>query len=396
MNKRVIIVAADKRVCDVVQRYGIDFTLLEHPRHLKPYVMDRVEEAVLVDIEKEHELYLAMLAAAHKVRSFAAVLCPDEEFGLEPAARIAEALSIPATPTEVVHRTRNKVEMRQFLQGKNFSPVVYSVVRQASDLVKFAEANGFPFIVKPIAGVSSRGVVLVAKPNDLDLIEDLSGDCIAEEFLDGIQLSVEAFSFAGKHVIFGINLESNIAENELNPFVEVSHQMPAPIDMDQAEQVRAFTRDFLDCIEIKDGPSHTELKLTSKGIRVLEAHNRLGGDRLPDLVQLTTGFDLYELTVLWPLGMIEAPDRDPSPACGASVKFFTPRPGVVDRVYGIESCRRNVGVHDIYLPLKPGDTVSPVAYTGDRSGYIICVGDTSDIARDRCSEYIRGITIETS
>lgn len=396
MDKRLVIVAADKRVCDVAQNYGIDFTLLEHPRHLKPYVMDRVREAVLVDIEREQELYLAVFAAAHKVRPFAAVLCPDEEFGLEPAARIAEALNIPATPTEVVHRMRNKGEMRQFLQYENFSPVAYRVVQQASDLAEFAEANGFPFIVKPLEGVSSRGVVLIAKPSDLELMDDLSGAWIAEEFLDGTQLSVEAFSFAGKHVIFGINLESNIAENELNPFVEVSHQMPAPIDVDQAKQVRAFARSFLDCIGIKDGPSHTELKLTSKGIRVLEAHNRLGGDRLPDLVQLTTGFDLYELTVLWPLGMAKALDRDPSPACGAAVKFFTPRPGVVDKIHGIESCRRNPGVHDIYLPLKPGDTISPVTFTEDRSGYIICVGETSNIARDRCADYTRGITIETS
>ena len=171
--------------------------------------------------------------------------------------------------------------------------------------------------------------------------------------------------------------------------------MPAPIDNETARQVKDFIPQFLDCIGLRDGPAHTELKITPYGIRVLETHNRIGGDRLPDLVELTTGLDMYKYSLLWPLGMIDALEEDPHPVGGAATEYFTPRPGIVRNVYGVELCRRNPGVFEIHLPLKPGDTVPALRDTSGRSGYITCVGETSEEARERCSRYMQQITIDT-
>jgi hypothetical protein len=219
---------------------------------------------------------------------------------------------------------------------------------------------------------------------------------IVEEYLDGPELSIESFSFAGRHIVFGINMETKFEKNSANPFVEIAHQMPAPVPPEQLKAARDYTVAFLDAVGIADGPSHTELKLTSKGPRIIETHARVGGDFLTDLVRLTTGYDLYDLTLAWPLKLIEGIEAHPIPYGGAAIRYFTPPPGQVTAIRGIETTRGGRGVRTLHLPLHVGDQIRPILKSSDRVGYVIASAVSSTKAADICKHAIDNITIEVN
>ena len=78
--------------------------------------------------------------------------------------------------------------------------------------------------------------------------------------MEGPELSVESFSFGGRHVVLAVTQKSCSAN-----FVEIGHALPAALPDSIEEAVTASVRTFLDLVGLKDGPAHTEIKLYRAG-----------------------------------------------------------------------------------------------------------------------------------
>ena len=107
-------------------------------------------------------------------------------------------------------------------------------------------------------------------------------------------------------------------------FVETGHlQPPKHMDEKTLANIRSLVPQVLDCLGVRYGASHTELKVDGDGtIRLIECGARMGGDCIgSDLVPLSTGVDFVRGVIDVACG--HAPDLSPvQPGRIAAVRFI--------------------------------------------------------------------------
>ncbi|HEY1352807.1 MAG TPA: ATP-grasp domain-containing protein [Ktedonobacteraceae bacterium] len=348
---------------------GLEVLFVQKTALFEPAYAPYVAHALLLDYE-DPAVFVPLARAIFEVLPFAAAFSLLE-IGLLPAAQVNDLLGLPGTALPIVRLLKDKWLMRQRLKTAGISPVRASRGSGREDLRDFTRTYGFPCITKPRDSTGSFGVSLVSGPEDIDrvwsAIQTLHlPDFLIEEYIEGRELSVEAFSFHGRHVVVAIT-EKILLPN----FVEIGHVQPASLQVEERAAIETFVTHFLDTLGLQEGPSHTELKVTPGGLRVIESHNRNGGDRIVDLVEITTGVDLMSLAIAWSCGLGQELSRAPTPRAGAAIRFFAPGPGTVVSIQGVEEVREDEHVVQLDLPLQVGDRVVPVRRSADRSGYLV-------------------------
>ncbi|HET6989498.1 MAG TPA: ATP-grasp domain-containing protein, partial [Kribbella sp.] len=278
------------------------------------------------------------------------------------------------------------------LAAKGVSPVASAVGRSAQDVREFVQVHGLPIIVKPIRESGSLGVFAIRERADVDLVserfrslderqwttKDLSSadsfdDFLMEEFLDGPEISVETLTFDGRHVVVAVT------DKELGGpgFVELGHSQPSRCSAETLREVTRLVTDFLDAVGLRSGPGHTEVKLTSRGPRIVESHNRIGGDRINDLAEIVYGVDMERYALGAGFGVVEPLTTSPEPRGGAAIRFLTPEPGRVVEVTGVDAVRADPAYVDLQLKVEPGDDVPPLTWNEDKVGHVIARGATA-------------------
>ncbi len=161
----------------------------------------------------------------------------------------------------------------------------------------------YPVIVKPTDRSGSRGVFKLAEPSQLSwAIEKAMGHsfenkALVEEFAPGREYSIEYVSWQGEHHFLACT-EKFTTGAPL--FVETGHLQP-PLHMtdDTLRRIKELVPRVLDCLGIRFGASHTELKIDEEGtIRIIECGGRMGGDCIgSDLVYISRGVDFVRACV---------------------------------------------------------------------------------------------------
>lgn len=317
------------------------------------------------------------------------------EAGLWPAALANQLLDLPGTSPETVATLRDKVLMRSCMSRNG-----------ASDLsVRFAEPRdgrhaaqlmaGWPgaaeAILKPRSGTASKDVELIRSPDQLAHRGDLTGS-ILEEYIPGREYSAETFSADGRHRLVAV------AEKRVAPgsFVELGHVIPAP-SLDDAALAVAETAvfRFLDTVGLRRGPAHTEFKIVDGSVRIIESHNRVGGDEIPALVKLVTGVDLVRAAIGWPIGQ-GAPQARPSPgAAAAAIAFATATPGMVKSVALPTDAPAGIHLEEVSGYVRPGDLVRGLTSSTDRVGHVVVTGPTAESAAAAAERLATRIDVPT-
>ncbi|MDJ0382928.1 ATP-grasp domain-containing protein [Streptomyces sp. G-G2] len=255
---------------------------------------------------------LARLAAVREGR--AAVFGFDAATALA-AARANEALGLPGTRPDTVTALMDKAALRARTNKALHPgwPVSFARCGRADLLPFIAGLIGYPCVVKPRAGADGEGVRRLSGPADARAAAGAYPeitDLLVEELLEGPELAVEALSRAGRHQILGWTRRLP------GPGLTVAdHRLPVPLDARLAESLRSLVRRVLDLARHRDGPSHTEVVLTARGPRLIEAHPHPGALE-PTLLRLATGTDVLALAVAAGLGL-PSPLRQPRAAHAA-------------------------------------------------------------------------------
>jgi hypothetical protein len=195
---------------------------------------------------------------------------------------------------------------------------------------------------------------------------------MAEEYLDGAEFGVQAFSERGLHRIV------SVAQAFADPVtgVRTGHCLPASIDDGLRAAFEEYVPRVLDALGVEDGPTHTKIVATPAGPRVVGTHLRPGGDRIVELAGLALGLDLDELWVRQVCGERVLDEVRPRAVRTAAVRFVTPRaPGLLERCYGAEEAAALDGVEAVHWLREPGSLLT-AGHTADSSG--ACVVTTGD------------------
>lgn len=383
---------------DQARRLGVGVVLLDTVQNLAAETgryagrADHVLATDYADAERVAQL-VQVLCGGLDVRGVLALT----EAGLLPAALMNAILGAKDNPVEVVQRVMDKRLMREWLAGDRAFALPAREVGSARSLRAFAREFGTPVVVKPRDGAGSVGVRVLHDAAEVAAWTPPGNgaEVLAEQYVHGKEFSVEAFSADGRHLIAAVTEKVLARSAGENALVEVGHNLPARLDRETDATLRAFVRDFLDRLGLREGLSHTEVILGPRGPVVVETHTRNGGDHIADLVLLSTGLDLRDLAFRARAGLVHGVPPAPEPAGGSAIRYFTPPPGVVEEVHGLDAARYLPGVVDVAVDARVGDRVRPLRSSFDRVGYVIATGADTGQAERRCLDALATVTICT-
>ena len=348
-------------------------------------VISTIDTPAILEAAKKHNINGIMtLASDMPMRSVAVV---SREMGL---VGISEETALKAT---------NKAYMRDALKADNVPVPMYFRVGNKEEFLQAVakiHGSGYKCIVKPADNSGSRGVDLLSEDSDLDAAYNYSkqysrsGEIVVEEFMEGPEVSVETLAINGKVHIIQITDKLTTGAPY---FVEMGHSQPSRLSAEIQDQIRAVAAAANKAIGIENGPSHTEIKVTDDGPKIVELGARLGGDCITThLVPLSTGVDMVESTIKIALG--EEPDVQPKWNKGSAIRYFKTKNGIIRSVKGLDEAEKVSGVAQISIVHGVRSKVGDIKSSVDRVGFVISQSDDPAAAVDICDKVKESISFE--
>jgi hypothetical protein len=316
------------------------------------------------------------------------------------AAFLAEALGLVGNPAPVIERLIDKHVQRSALAEAGVAvPAFRRVAPNAPVRAAMAQVAdlAFPAVVKPLRGDSSRDVVSVADPADLERTlmglthrDGTRAGLVVEEYLPdgdgsarpglGGYVSVEAVVRDGIPVPLAVTGKFPLVE----PFREAGNFMPHPLSVDEVAGVLELSQAAALALEVETGALHIEIKLTPAGPRVIEVNGRLGGGAIDAIYLKRHGRSLTELAARVAMGQpVELTAETPAEWLGPfTYEFFAQPPTKAARLAGVangESIVGTAGAETVAVNLLPGDELD---WRAGSQGYVLRVGG---VAPDRAA-----------
>lgn len=399
----ILIIGGRLQAIEKAKKLGLRVVLLQHKDRLLPGQAQAADALILVDY-LDWEVTRPIVQAAHEAYGFTRVVSLVDQV-MELVGRINDLLGLDGTSYQVARRFHDKLVMRDWLRETGFETVAAEQVEDAAALHGFGSLHGYPFVLKPVDGTGSRGVIRIESSEQIDEIwhhsvelrgrDDLAmakfypvDRFIAEKFIDGTEYSVESFSFHGRHIV--VSVTSKLSDG----VIEMGHAEPAVLSPEDETVLVEYIVKFLKTMGLHDGVSHTEIKMSSNGPRIIEGHDRVSGDRVMDLVEAVYGIDLERYAVGWPLRLVSELTERPAPRCAAATRFLTAEPGTVIAIEGDE-VRTYPGVLDLDIAVQVGGEISKVADNFDRPGQVLVTAEDTATAIELCASLAEKVRIVT-
>jgi biotin carboxylase len=287
---------------------------------------------------------------------------------LAATTELAQAMGLPAHERETLRLLTDKFAQRQRLYEAGISPVRCRLVRKPADFSRAIAYTGLPAVLKPVCGEGSRDTYRI---DDVATGRELAGQLLGqahpgsagratfviEEFLEGRPrepfgdyVSVECASAAGNVTPIAVTGKLPL----LPPFREAGQFWPACLPSAQEQEAAALAVAAVRALGVTIGLTHTEVKLTPAGPRVIEVNGRLGG-HLPELATRAADLDLIEIACRIAAGEdipVSLPVLD-----RVYFQYWSPAPCVTCRlrhVYGHDEVRSLPGIAAVRPLLRPG------------------------------------------
>ena len=335
-------------------------------------------------VSTEDEAAVERLARSERV---AGIVSPGADWPVGVAARIAERMGLPhPIDAQTASLATTKLRQRErFAAAGVEQPRVFGP----------GEKPSIPCVVKAPDRQGQRGLTLVREAGELAaavaaaVAESRSGAYLAEELVDGPEVTVNAFSFEGEFV--PLMVTDRLTAEPPAFGVALAHVWPSANDAAAAADA---ARRAAEALGIRNGPTYTQVRLGPDGPRVIELAARLGGGHDAELVETVTGVDLNGLAIAAALG--EEPSRVSftEQTSAAVVLFLVPPEGVLRAVHGVDHTAAVEGVRWARIYRRAGWRFGPLLRGADRAGAILAVGSSRDDALARARRAAEAVRFE--
>ena len=340
-------------------------------------------------VSTEDEPGVERLARAEAVDG---LISPGADWPVGVAARVAERLGLPhpisaATAVLATNKQRQRARLAEAGVPQPASRVLSS----------WEDGLAVPCVVKAPDRQGQRGLALVRTAEELPaaiaeaIDTSRNGTCLVEEWVDGPELTVNAFSTGGRFT--PLTVTDRLTAEPPAFGVALAHVWPSEHDVSGG--VEAAGR-AVAALGVLEGPSYIQVRLGPDGPRVVEVAARLGGGHDAELCTAALGVDLNALALDAALGrrglsntVLQSPPG-PAPRAasaglsntvlqsssvgGACVVFLVAPEGRLVAVDGHDEARAVEGVLDVHVYRRPGHVFGPLRRGSDRAGAILATG----------------------
>lgn len=316
-------------------------------------------------------------------------------------AKVAKELDLIGIDEKTAINATNKSKMRDALKANGVPiPMYFSVDKydQYLDSIEKIKNKNYKAIVKPADNSGSRGIRLIENYDEEELEKiykyckenSNSGLLVVEEFMQGPEVSVETISYKGTcHVI---QITDKITTGQPY-FVEMGHNQPSSLDKDILEKIKKVAIDANKAIGIENGPSHTEIKVTKDGPKIVEIGARLGGDNITThLVPYSTGVNMVEACISIAIGQ-EIDIRKKFQKASAT-RYKECDVGKIRKITGVDEAKKIQGVKDVKIVHGVGEESRQIKNSNDRVAYVISQAENTSKAIASCEKALKKIKIE--
>lgn len=356
----------------IVVGAGLDYPCVQIAD--KFYDIDIRDREKLLNIAKKENV----VAVASNVVSIA----------VEITAWLNDCLKLPGITYEVAHCFTNKALMREKARMNGVFNPDFKWVKNIEDAVCFAEKTGFPLIIKPVDGNSSKGVIKVNNIKELrECFEEsicyaLNDEgCIIEEFIEGPEYIVDGFSIDGKCINTDVAFKDHFSVDNrfISKAVVIQDALHCTTEIEK-KLLEAHKR-TVEGLGLSFGPTHGEYIFcpNNNSVYLVEVAARGGGIRLSsDMIPLATGIDINELVAEHALGISHTEDLHIKE--GAAAWFaFALKEGIITRVSGLNECMEIGGVYLIdSADIEVGKKARTLVNDSGKYGPIVTYGKTRE------------------
>lgn len=337
------------------------------------------------------------------VRKLDGVICIAADVPLTVAA-VAEALELPGIGSASATLASDKLKMKRHLAKHGVAVPWFSEVESFEHLSGIIRERGYPLIIKPLDSRGSRGVLKLNEQHDLSRAYKYCRSqsklpvIIAEEFLEGPQISTESVILDGRGYTVGFSDRNYEYIERYAPYIiENGGQQPSILNPGEKRQVSRLAEQAAVAMGIENGIAKGDMVLTREGPKVIEIAARLsGGWFSTDQIPLSTGVDIIGAAIRLALGeKVDPVNLSPKFNKGVAIRYFFPRPGKITAIRNLESFAHISWIHKIMIFYKEGEVLEQPSNHTKRAGFVITVGDTREQAVARAKEVINTIEIAT-
>ncbi|MGK4585266.1 ATP-grasp domain-containing protein [Kitasatospora sp. HPMI-4] len=293
------------------------------------------------------------------------------------APLIAERAGLPHAGSRASTLARDKYLQRLSLQKAGLPVPRNAEVTSLDALLAFQATSAGPLVVKPVDSGGSASVRIVrtaeeaARAWERAVVYSGSGRCIAEEFVDGPEISVETAVQGGRVQLLAVT-RKELAGPEF--FLERGHAVAPSDELDAV--ARAAVQQLVDAHGVQDAFLHAEYRIRGEELVNIEFAARPGGGHIMDLVRRARGWNPYTVQARLALG---EPVFAQDPAGGghrhAAVRFLIAS-GYVHRF--AETAPLLAGlplVETVWQSIREGRTIPFPEASWHRAGAALGTGD---------------------
>ena len=288
------------------------------------------------------------------------VLSGVHEFNLDKMARVAQKMGYPCYCTpEQFDALRDKGQFKTLCQAHGIPTARRYSYQEAQCLPESA----YPLAVKPLDGSGSRGFSKVANPADLDAAVDLTrsfsfaGDVVIEDFIDGDAVIIHYTAHQGSIVYSGIADKCSQKMGDAGAPIMALQIAPSRDEQKYLDELNDKAIALFKDMGITEGPLWIEAFNRNGSFLFNEMGFRFGGSLTYHLVREMYGIDQLAALYACATGS-DAGELIAQPAAGAyAIWPLHLKPGVIDRVCGVEDVLHMDGVVACVQVHGEGDTI---------------------------------------
>ncbi len=307
-----------------------------------------------------------------------------------------DACGIEGMGGKIARNFRDKNRMKEVL-GKAGLPVArQALIHNAQEAIAFAEAAGFPMVIKPLDGAGARDTLRVSDTDDLyralnRLMPSETSPVQAEQFVQGVEHTCETVMVEGKPVWTSSvdYLPGPLAVME-NPWMQYCVVLPREVP-DYLTRFIPTNHAALKALGLHTGLSHMEWFRRPDGITIGEVGARPPGVNILDLNRLVFGADIWSA---WLELMIFDKWTVPQERKAAAGCAFLRAQGASQRVVGIqhfEEVQKALGKRIVAARWPHPGQARSSHYEGD--GWVIVRDDTTEGVMDALELLVRKLRV---
>lgn len=265
-----------------------------------------------------------------------------------PLAVVRERLGIPGLPVEAARNFRDKARMKDVLRAAGVPVARHQLVRDADEARRFARRVGFPIVVKPPAGAGAKATERVPDAVALEATlqrhpPSATDPMLAEEFLQGIEHSLETVTVQGRPVWHSITRYAPTPLDVLeHPWIQWTVLLPREVDDSVFDDIRQVGETALRALGMTTGVSHCEwFRRPDGSVAISEIAARPPGANMTTMISRANDIDFV---AAWVRLMVDGVFTPPTRRYAVGTAYLRGQgQGRVVAIEGLESLQRDLG-----------------------------------------------------